>query len=244
MSKAPVIVAIDGPSGVGKSTVAKALAKRLRLPMLNTGSMYRAVALQAGEDGVDPSDGKSMRKLVRDIDLELRNDGEGGVEVLLRGEPVGQRIRSPEIGNAASKVSSHSSVRKRMVELQRIYANRGGAVLEGRDIGTVVFPDTPFKFYLDARADVRAERRHRELVAAGRGTTVEEVLKDLAERDERDKSRDDSPLKQDESHFEIDSSDLLPAEIVERMVGVIRRHQAAEEKRQETAAATSSSEDE
>lgn len=243
MSKAPVIVAIDGPSGVGKSTVAKQLAKRLRLPMLNTGAMYRAVALQAQEEAVDPSDRKAMRRLVREIDLELRTDGEGGVEVLLRGEPVGQRIRNPEISEAASLVSSHSSVRKRMVELQRIFAKRGGAVLEGRDIGTVVFPDTPFKFFLDARAEVRAERRHRELVAAGRGSTVDEVQRDLEARDERDRSREDSPLVKDETHFEIDSSDLLPAEIVERMVGRIRRLQ--EEAEQEAQADDeSASEDE
>ena len=229
MSKAPVIVAIDGPSGVGKSTVAKLLAKRLRLPMLNTGAMYRAVALQAMEEGVDPADRKAMRRLVREIDLELRTAGDGGVEVLLRGEPVGQKIRSPEIARQASVVSAHSTVRKRMVELQRTYARRGGAVLEGRDIGTVVFPETPFKFFLDARVDVRAERRHRELVAAGRGSTLEEVTQDLEERDRRDRTREDSPLVQDESHFEIDSSDLLPAEIVERMVGIIRRHQEQEE---------------
>ncbi len=225
MTKAPVIVAIDGPSGVGKSTVAKQLAKRLRLPMLNTGAMYRAVALQALEDGSDPGDRRAMRRLVREIDLELRTDGDGGVEVWLRGEPVGQRIRTPEVSRAASLVSAHPSVRRRMVELQRVFARRGGAVLEGRDIGTVVFPDTPFKFFLDARVEVRAERRHRELVAAGRGSTLEEVTKDLEERDRRDAGREDSPLVRDESHFEIDASDLLPAEIVERMVGMIRRAQ-------------------
>ena len=225
----PLIVAIDGPSGVGKSTVARLLARRLRVPMLDTGAMYRAVALDMLENQIDLSDRKAIRQRLRDIDLDLRPDGDGGIEVLLRGEPVGARIRTPEISHAASQVSAVSAVRKKMVEVQRRFGGRGGGVLEGRDIGSVVFPDTPHKFYLDARADVRAERRHRELVAAGRGSTLEEVQRDLEERDGRDRARQDSPLVATEEHFSIDTSDLRPPEIVERMVGVIRTRQAESE---------------
>ncbi|MDA8018430.1 MAG: (d)CMP kinase [Thermoanaerobaculia bacterium] len=219
------IVAIDGPAGVGKSTVAQQLAKRLRLPMIDTGAMYRTVALKALLTDTDPDDGEAVSKIAESIELELRADPEGGVEVYLDGEAVGQRIRTPEVSEAASRVSVHSGVRRCMVELQRRAALRSGGVLEGRDIGTVVFPETPFKFFLTARAQVRAERRHRDLVAAGRGTSVDDVLKEILQRDRRDSERSDSPLRLDESYFEIDSSDLKPPEIVERMVGTIRRRQ-------------------
>lgn len=223
----PILVAIDGPSGVGKSTVARQLAKRLRIPMLDTGAMYRAVALGALEAEIDPEDREAMARFVEeDLDLEMRNDGEGGFEVLLRGEPVSARLRTPEVAQAASKVSVHPEVRRRLVEIQRRVAKRAGAVLEGRDTGTVVFADTPYKFFLTASAEVRAERRHRELVANGRGTSLDAVRSELEERDERDRTREDSPLRMDESYFEIDTSPLEPAEIVERMVGVIRSRQA------------------
>lgn len=221
----PVIVAIDGPAGVGKSTVARQLAKRLRLPMIDTGAMYRSVALKALLTDTDPDDTEALAGIADTIDLELRADSDGGVEVLLDGEPVGSKIRTPEVTEAASRVSVHGAVRQRMVELQRRAAERNGGVLEGRDIGTVVFPDTPFKFFLTARAQVRAERRHRDLVAAGRGSSVDEVLKEIVQRDRRDSEREDSPLQVDDSYFEIDSSDLRPPEIVERMVGHVRRRQ-------------------
>lgn len=221
----PTIVAIDGPAGVGKSTVARQLAKRLRLPMIDTGAMYRTVALKALLTDTDPDDGEALAKIAETIDLELKADADGGVEVFLDGEAVGQKIRTPEVSEAASRVSVHSRVRRRMVELQRRAAARNGGVLEGRDIGTVVFPDTPFKFFLSARALVRAERRHRDLVAAGKGTSVDDVLKEIVQRDQRDSERADSPLRVDDTYFEIDSSDLKPPEIVERMVGTIRRRQ-------------------
>ncbi|MEL7061070.1 MAG: (d)CMP kinase [Acidobacteriota bacterium] len=224
-----LIVAIDGPSGVGKSTVARQLAKRLRVPVLDTGAMYRAVALKMHQMEVDSDDGEAVERMLEDLDLELRPDADGGVEVRLDGLPVDQKIRTAEIADAASRVSRHSVVRRRMVELQRQVARRSGAVLEGRDIGTVVFPDTPHKFFLTARAEVRAERRHRELVASGKGGTFDDVHTDILRRDERDQQRTDSPLRVDDSYFEIDTSDLKPAEIVERMVGVIRRAAAQAE---------------
>ncbi|MEM9553763.1 MAG: (d)CMP kinase [Acidobacteriota bacterium] len=221
-----LIVAIDGPSGTGKSTVSKQLAKRLRVPVLDTGAMYRTVALKALRMEVDLDDAEAVARVLDDLDLELRLDSEGEVEVLLDGRAVGQKIRTPEVTDASSKVSTYGVVRERMVALQRQVAERNGAVVEGRDIGSVVFPGTPYKFYLDAVPKVRAERRHRELLAAGRGSSVDDVLAEILRRDERDQKREDSPLRVDDSYFRIDTSDLRPPEIVERMVGEIRRLQA------------------
>lgn len=232
-----LVVAIDGPSGVGKSTVARLLARRLRVPVLDTGAMYRTVALEALRTDTDPDDAEALAELVETLDLDLRADSEGEVEILLDGVPVGGRIRTAEVTEAASRVSVHPAVRRQMVELQRRAAERRGGVLEGRDIGTVVFPDTPYKFFLTASPEVRAERRHRELLAAGKGTSLDEVMREITERDRRDSDRTESPLRQTDEHYEIDTSDLEPSEIVERMVGRIRRLQEAERRDAGTPAA-------
>jgi cytidylate kinase len=221
-----LIVAIDGPAGVGKSTVARLLAKSLGVPVLDTGAMYRTVALEVLERGIDPDDGAAVEEVCAGIELEMQLTPAGEIEVLLGGVPVGRRIRTPEVSEAASRVSIHPGVRQRMVELQRRTAEKSGAVLEGRDIGTVVFPRTPYKFFLTARQRVRAERRHRELVAAGKNVDFAEVLADLEERDERDESRANSPLRHDETYSVVDSSDIGPAEIAEKMVAEVRRRQA------------------
>ena len=213
----PRIVAIDGPSGVGKSTVAQLLAARLGLPVLDTGAMYRAVALQVLLSGVNPDDAAAVAAVADLADVDVRAGEAGEAVIHLDGEPVGERIRTPEVSDATSRVSACSPVRRRMVELQRRAAGHAGAVIEGRDIGTVVFPSTPFKFFLTARPEVRAERRYRELVAKGTATTVEEVLRDQERRDERDASRSDSPLVCDESYEIVDTSDLGIASVVDQM---------------------------
>jgi CMP/dCMP kinase len=217
----PLIVAIDGPSGVGKSTVARRLAKRLGVPFLDTGAMYRSIALKVLRNDVDPTDRTAVEALAAETDLELERREDGSFEVLLDGDSVEPFIRAPEVGEVASTISSHSGVRRRMVALQQEAARHWGGVLEGRDIGTRVFPDTPHKFYLDARMDVRGRRRFEELRVAGRDRSYEEVVDEINRRDQRDRTREDSPLTHDESYILLDTSDLTIEEVVERMAQVV-----------------------
>lgn len=218
----PLIVAIDGPSGVGKSTAARHLARRLGVPYLDTGAMYRAVALAVLDRGADPEDREAVLAIAGAADVGLRGRDDGSFEVLLDGEPVETRIRVPRVGEAASKVSSYPEVRERLVALQRACAARFGAVLEGRDIGTQVFPDAPHKFFVTARAEIRHRRRHEQLVELGDEATLEEVAEEMQARDRRDATRDASPLIQDATYVEIDTSDLPVEEVVARMIAAVR----------------------
>lgn len=221
----PLIVAIDGPAGVGKSTAARLLARRLGVPYLDTGAMYRALALQVLEEGVDPGDRERVEQVAAAADLTLEpaagEDGER-LEVLLDGRPLGDRIREPRVGEVTSLIASYPGVRRRLVELQRREGLRRGGVVEGRDIGTRVFPETPFKFFLDARPEVRHQRRFQELRRAGRKITSGEVAREMADRDHRDAHRSDSPLIRDSSYVTVDTSDIPVEEVVERMLAAIR----------------------
>ncbi len=221
MATAPIVVAIDGPSGVGKSTVARLLARRLAIPFLDTGAMYRAIALKVLDSGVDPGDRERVERLVETTTVGLERRPDGSFDVLLDGAPVESRIRTPEVGAASSVVSAHSGVRRRLVALQHDAAQHFGGVLEGRDIGTRVFPETPYKFFLDARPDIRFKRRHDELLAAGREVSLDQVIQEINERDHRDTTRADSPLTRDASYTWVDASELSVEEVVERMVVAI-----------------------
>jgi cytidylate kinase len=217
MPAVPLIVAIDGPSGVGKSTAARRLANRLGVPFLDTGAMYRAIGLKVLESGVDPEDREAVEAVAELADVALHERDHGGFEVLLDGAPVEPRIRTSEVSEATSTISTYPSVRARLVALQQDAARHFGGVLEGRDIGTRVFPDTPHKFFLDARPDVRGLRRQQELSAAGRALPLEQVVDELARRDLRDSTRADSPLTRDGSYTFVDTSDLTIDEVVEQM---------------------------
>jgi cytidylate kinase len=217
-----MIVAIDGPGGVGKSTAARGLARRLSLPYLNTGAMYRALALEVLSRGVDPADEAAVAREAENLDLRTRVTEDGSVEILLNGEPLGERIRTERVGQVSSQVAAYPQVRRVMVAVQQRIGRQGGGVVEGRDIGTVVFPETPYKFFLEADAEVRVERRYLELVRRGyTDVPRDRVRAEMRERDQRDAGRDDSPLTKDETYVVVDTSHLTADEVVERMVAVI-----------------------
>jgi CMP/dCMP kinase len=218
----PLIVAIDGPAGGGKSTAARRLAGRLGVPYLDTGAMYRAIALAVLDSGRDPDDAEAVLDVAARAELSLVGQEDGTFSVHLDGRPVESRIRAPRVGEAASKVSTYPAVRERMVSLQRASAQRFGGVLEGRDIGTQVFPDTPHKFFVFARPEIRAERRYLQHLEQGKEVTREGVLHDLTERDRRDESREASPLTVDDSYLQVDTSELTADEVVDRLERAVR----------------------
>jgi cytidylate kinase len=215
-----LIVAIDGPSGVGKTTASKLVARELNLPHIDTGAMYRAIGLAAVRRGLDVGDEKALEQLAARSNIEFVPGDPP--RVLLDGEDITGEIRTPEISMAASHVSAIPAVRRLLVKMQQELGRRNGGVLEGRDIGTKVFPETPHKFFLEASADVRAHRRHAELVAKGQSIDFETVLADSVQRDRQDSTRADSPLMHDESYTVIDTSGLTIAEVVASIVKSVR----------------------
>lgn len=215
--RGPLVVAIDGPSGVGKSSVGRRLAAALGVPYLDTGAMYRAIGLGARRRGVTlPIERpEEVAELARRADVRVVA-GEGGPRTLLDGEDVSGEIREPEVSLYASAVSAIPGVRRRLAALQRELALSDGGVLEGRDIGTKVVPEATVKLFLDAREEVRALRRCRELAAKGDPRPLEEVRAQMRSRDQADRTREDSPLTCDETYVRIDTSDLDLDEVVRR----------------------------
>jgi cytidylate kinase len=220
------IVAIDGPAGAGKSTVARRLAEVLGFVLVDTGAMYRAVALAAQRDGIPWSDGERVGELARSLvartALRFDRDPARGIRVRVDGRDVTEAIRAPDIGMGASTVSAHKAVRDALLEMQRQAGGAGGVVLEGRDIGTVVFPDAEVKFFLTARPEVRARRRFDELVAKGARVSFEDTLEDVRRRDDQDTTRAVAPLRQAPDATLVDSSDMGIDEAVARMAERVR----------------------
>jgi CMP/dCMP kinase len=217
-----MIIAIDGPSGSGKSTLGRMLARELNLLYIDTGSMYRAVALATINAEIDPSDTEAVVALASHADIDLEGDPHS-LKVLLNGREVTEEIRTESVTAMSSVVSTIPGVRRAMVERQRAMGQRG-AVLNGRDIGTVVFPDADIKFFLDATPEKRAERRFKEDLLTNSRVSLEQTMAEMIERDRRDSTRADSPLKIADDAIVIDSSGLSIDQVFARMMEHVHRH--------------------
>jgi cytidylate kinase len=214
-----VVVAIDGPAGAGKSTIARAVAGRLGYVYIDSGAMYRAVALWALRNGIAPDDSHKLDEVARHARIEF---AAGASTVLLNGEDVSLAIREPEVSDAASKVSALPGVRRAMVDAQREMAAGTSVVMEGRDIGTVVFPDATIKIFLDANPEVRAERRAEELRGKGMDVGAQSVAQEMADRDRRDRTRTESPLVQAPDAIYVDTTGLSIKDVEEAVLRIIR----------------------
>ena len=222
-----IIIAIDGPAGAGKSTVASRLARRFHLLNLETGAMYRAFALKALEYQVSPDDADALERLATSTSIRLEAS-ESGNRVFLDRVEVTSRLRDTPVTEAASRVSVHPAIRKWMVELQRRLGESGRIVMEGRDIGNAVFPDADVKIFLDADPEVRSQRRYEQIEATPDATTAkpESVLKEIRERDQRDRTRAFSPLKPAADAVVIDSTGLTLDQVIERVEGIVNERLA------------------
>jgi cytidylate kinase len=220
----PVVVTIDGPAGAGKSTVARRLARALGYRLLDTGAIYRAVALAAERAGVAWTDGPAVAQVARDLDIEFAFEGDVN-HVTVAGEDVTAAIRTPDMSRGASTVSAHPEVRDALLDLQRRLGAGGGVVVEGRDTGTVVFPGAEAKFFLTASDEERAQRRQAELAAAGVAADFATTLRDMRERDQRDASRDVAPMRAADDAELVDSSGVGLDEVIARLQAAVARRQ-------------------
>ena len=218
MTEVPVLT-IDGPSGAGKGTVSRLIAKRLGWHFLDSGAIYRALAWAVQRRGVDLEDEDAVVRVANEMRLEfICNDT---VKVIVDGEDVTDRLPTEEVGRIASKIAAYPKVRRALLEKQRAFRRPPGLVADGRDMGTVVFPDAPYKVFLTASAEERARRRYLQLKAQGLDVNLGQIIKDLEERDRRDRERRESPLVPAEGAVVIDSSDLTVDEVVERILALL-----------------------
>ncbi|HPX93911.1 MAG TPA: (d)CMP kinase [Bacillota bacterium] len=218
----PLVIAIDGPSGSGKSTVARLLSEHLGILTLDTGAMYRALGYKALRSGIKPSDAEAVRAMLTSTSMEI-DLSDRVQKTLVDGEDMMPYIRTPEVAKAASDISTLPVCRDYCVRIQRELGKRQALILEGRDIGTYVFPDAPVKFFITASAEARAERRLKDLEKAGVQTSMEEVLKEMEKRDRQDAERELAPARRAEDAILIDSSKMSATEVVEAMIDLIRQ---------------------
>ncbi|MBQ2642218.1 MAG: (d)CMP kinase [Eubacterium sp.] len=214
-------IAIDGPAGAGKSTIAKIVAKELGFIYVDTGAMYRTLALACLREGIDQSDEEKVVKKCNEVEVSLGYEN-GTQKVFLNGEDVSEDIRKEEVGNMTSVIAVYPEVREILVALQKEFASKNNVVMDGRDIGTVVLPNADLKVYLTASVETRAKRRYDELVEKGIDCDLKEIEKDIADRDYRDMNREVSPLKQADDAKLVDSSDMCIEEVVETIKGLVK----------------------
>lgn len=214
-------VAIDGPAGAGKSTISKAVAKRLGFVYIDTGAMYRAIGLAAVRRGIETTDAKGVEAILGDVEVSISHN-ESGQQIFLNGENVSEEIRLPEISVAASNVAVIPAVRLKLVELQRSLAEKTDVIMDGRDIGTYVLPDAEVKIFLTASAAERAKRRLKELVEKGVETDLESVLADMEYRDKNDSGRDFAPLRAAEDSIHFDNTDISLDEAVDKICAIVK----------------------
>lgn len=217
-----VAIAIDGPAGAGKSTIAKRVAEELNFMYVDTGALYRAVALCAIQKNIEPDDSQRVSEMLSEIKVQLAFNYRFEKVVLLDGRDVSSQIRTPEVSMAASKISALPQVRAYLLDLQRDIAKENNVIMDGRDIGTVVLPDARVKIFLTASPQVRAERRYKELAEKGANVSFDEVLRDVNERDYNDSHRQTAPLKPAEDSVFVDTTDLDFEQSVEKIISVIK----------------------
>jgi CMP/dCMP kinase len=218
-----VIIAIDGPAGAGKSTVARLLAQELGFLYIDTGAMYRALALKTIESGIDVKDADKIIEMAATTNIDLVNNPGGSIKVFLDGRDISQEIREPRVTRVVSDVAKIKGVREILVKLQRRLGEQKDSVLDGRDIGTVVFPEADKKFYVDAQFEERVARRHKELIGLGKAVTLEEVKADLHNRDTIDSTREYAPLKKADDAIYIDTTKMTIDEEVKALLKWINR---------------------
>ena len=216
-----LIITIDGPSGVGKSTVAKSVAKNLALMYLDTGAMYRTIALEVKRHSLNLDNDVELLSLLSTTDIEFVKDN-NVFSIRLNGEDITREIRSPEISKISSDVATKSIVRKKLVEMQRNVGSKGNIVVEGRDMGTYVFPDADFKFYLEASLGERAIRRKKQLMENGIEMDINKLIKDIESRDKQDKERSESPLHPAPNAVIIDTTNLNTDEVINRIITEVK----------------------
>ena len=216
-----MIIAIDGPAGAGKSTIAKLIAKQLGLVYIDTGAMYRAVGLKAKRNNIACSEQEKIEEMLKNTEVELKNEN-GATAVYLDGENVSTEIRLPEISRMASDISAVPVVRYAMVEMQRSMANKTDTILDGRDIGTFVLPNADVKIFLTASVEERAERRYKELIARGENVKREDVRSDIEKRDYNDSHRALAPLKKAYDATEVDTTGMTIDQVCEKIISLVR----------------------